>query len=314
MKKYILTIVMALGFVVQGFAQNNDMKARMEYEDAETAYQSQDYQKAVTHLESAEKLLGKPTAKTRYLLILALNNNLSQNYEYKDLEKLRNLTKHYVDNYTTDVEKYRDIYDLSNSLKNYPKSLEEFNQFVQEQKTRIVEKEIHQKKLQAVIDFGNEWSNKYYFKPFLSKDEFLKQNKYLSDKSFKKIDFSENVLLYQRSDTKSFEINDTNFLVWKSDNEVYNYKFTFECGKDQYDNQKAKYDEIKKFAYSNFDTKYIKEATKYTMLSISIPTSNEEPDKIEYYIIFTFATYNKKSMISVNYTTSKSAASVGFNN
>ncbi len=151
-------------------------------------------------------------------------------------------------------------------------------------------------------------------KPFLSKDEFLKQNKYLSDKSFKKIDFSENVLLYQRSDTKSFEINDTNFLVWKSDNEVYNYMFTFECGKDQYNNLKTKYDEIKKFAYSNFDTKYIKEATKYTMLSISIPTSIEEPDKIEYYIIFTFATYNKKSMISVSYTTSKSAASVGFNN
>lgn len=119
------------------FAQNNDMKARMEYEDAETAYQSQDYQKAVTHLESAEKLLGKPTAKTRYLLVLSLKKSLPVDYEYKDLEKLRTLTKHYVDNYTTDTEKYRDIYDLSNHLKNYPKTLAEYNKLKQQREEQI---------------------------------------------------------------------------------------------------------------------------------------------------------------------------------
>ncbi len=167
MKLHRLFLILTLMvFSTNGFAQNgNEMKAKMAVEDAETAYQSQDYQKAITLLESAEKLLGRATARTRYSLILALNKNLTQDYEYKDLEKLRNLTRHYLDNYTTDIEKYRDIYDLSNNIdKDYPKNLEEFNQFVQEQKTRIVEKEIHQKKLQAVIDFGNEWSNKYYFK------------------------------------------------------------------------------------------------------------------------------------------------------
>jgi len=120
------------------FAQNNDMKARMEFEDAETAYSNQNYGKAVEHLENAERFLGKATAKTRYLLILALNKNLTQDYEYQDLEKLKKLSKHYLDNYTADSEKYRDVYDLSNNLdKNYPKSLAEYNQIKQEKQEQI---------------------------------------------------------------------------------------------------------------------------------------------------------------------------------
>ncbi len=132
----LLLIISFIAFSTSNiFAQNNDMKARIEFEDAETAYQNQDYSKAITHLESAEKLLGKPTSKTRYLLILALNKNLPQDYEYQDLEKIKKLSKHYIDNYTTDTEKYRDIYQISNNLNNnYPKTLEEYNAYVDKKK------------------------------------------------------------------------------------------------------------------------------------------------------------------------------------
>ena len=59
-------------------------------------------------------------------MILALNKRLPVDYEYQDLEKIKKLSKHYLDNYTTDTEKYREIYDLSNSLnRDYPKNLEE---------------------------------------------------------------------------------------------------------------------------------------------------------------------------------------------
>ena len=149
--KLLLIISFMLFSVGNTFAQNNDMKARMEFEDAETAYQNQDYSKAVTHLESAEKLLGKPTGKTRYLLILALKKRLPVDYEYKDLEKLRSLTKHYIDNYTTDTEKYRDIYDLSNNLdKNFPKSLAEYNQIKQKgaEEFRLAQEKKQQKEKQ----------------------------------------------------------------------------------------------------------------------------------------------------------------------
>ncbi len=144
MKPHKLLLILSLMiFSTNIFAQNNDMKARMEFEDAETAYQNQDYSKTVTHLENAEKLLGKPTGKTRYLLILALNKNLAQDYQYQDLEKLKKLSKHYLDNYTTDTEKYREIYDLSNSLnRDYPKNLEEFNIVLQkrEEQKKIIQK------------------------------------------------------------------------------------------------------------------------------------------------------------------------------
>lgn len=139
----LLLIISFIAFSTSNiFAQNNDMKARMEFEDAETAYQNQDYSKAVTHLESAEKLLGKPTGKTRYLLILALNKNLAQDYEYQDLEKLKKISKHYLDNYTTDTEKYRDVYDLSNNLdKNYPKNMEQYITYRKEYERLSLEKQ-----------------------------------------------------------------------------------------------------------------------------------------------------------------------------
>jgi len=152
-------------------AQNNDMKARMEYEDAETAYQGKDYQKTVTHLESAEKLLGKPMAKTRYLLILALSKNFPSDYEYETLEKLRTLCKHYLDNYTTDQEKYRDIYDLSNNLKNYPDSFEDYKKLQEQRYKEYIE---NVKKSQ---DFIRQFAKEYGFKEGgLSILDFLELN------------------------------------------------------------------------------------------------------------------------------------------
>ena len=55
------------------FAQN-EMKARIAYEDAETAYSNHDYEKTITLLTEAEKLLGKWTAKVSLLKVQALNN------------------------------------------------------------------------------------------------------------------------------------------------------------------------------------------------------------------------------------------------
>ncbi len=186
MKTKSLTIIMLLFFAVQGFAQNNDMKARMEFEDAETAYQNQDYSKAVTHLESAEKLLGKPTGKTRYLLILAKANVFSntEGYEYKDLEKLRGLCKHYLDNYTTDSEKYREIYDLSNVLnKDFPKTEQEYNRIIFEklkEKQERTKKDMEQKtaeidELKQAQNYVKSLAQKYGgFVSDITVDEFAK--------------------------------------------------------------------------------------------------------------------------------------------
>lgn len=180
--KLLLILSFMLFSVGNTFAQNNDMKARMEFEDAETAYQSQNYSKAVTHLENTEKQLGKPTGKTRYLLILALNKNLTQDYEYQDLEKLKKLSKHYLDNYTADSEKYRDVYDLSNNLdKNYPKSLAEYNQIKQkkgeQQKRLSIEKKEREEferaeKIKKAQKYVLDFAKRYNYQPNLTPSEF----------------------------------------------------------------------------------------------------------------------------------------------
>ena len=184
--KLLLILSFMLFSVGNTFAQNNDMKARMEFEDAETAYQNQDYSKAVTHLESAEKLLGKPTSKTRYLLILSKANVFSntEGYEYKDLEKLRGLCKHYLDNYTTDSEKYREIYDLSNVLnKDFPKTEQEYNQLVfkkiqerQAQQIAELDKQLKEvEELKQAQDYIKSLAQKYGgFVSDITVDEFAK--------------------------------------------------------------------------------------------------------------------------------------------
>ncbi len=124
------------------FAQNNDMKARIEFEDAETAYQNQDYSKAITHLESAEKLLGKATAKTGYLKVLSLDKLISEEtYEYENLEKLRILSKKYVDSYSkVDADKFKEVYSINKKLSDYPKSKEELEILINQKKAAVESK------------------------------------------------------------------------------------------------------------------------------------------------------------------------------
>jgi len=63
--QFLLLFISALAF------SQNDMKARVEYEDAETAFASGDFLKTISHLEEAKKLLKKENPKILYLQILA---------------------------------------------------------------------------------------------------------------------------------------------------------------------------------------------------------------------------------------------------
>ncbi len=269
MKTKLLTIIMLICFTVQGFAQNNDMKARMEFEDAETAYQNQNYSKAVTHLENAEKLLGKPTGKTRYLLILAKANVFlnTEGYEYKDLEKLRDLSKYYLDNYTTDTEKYREIYDLSNVLNNnFPKTEQEYNQLVfkkiqEKQAQQIAEldeqlKEVE--KLKQAQDYIKSLAQKYGgFVSDITVDEFAKlspvHQEIVDDyKKNKKKGYG------YRKDKKL--IGPKSAMVSETSDIITRYSYVLKFSK-KYNNEEADaaYYEIIKTIQDNIDPKYYKE-------------------------------------------------------
>ena len=75
MKPYkLLLIITFMVFSTGNIFAQNEMKARIVYEDAETAFQNQEYEKTITLLTEAEKLLGKWTAKVSLLKVQALNN------------------------------------------------------------------------------------------------------------------------------------------------------------------------------------------------------------------------------------------------
>lgn len=68
MKTKLLTLLLLL-LSVAVFAQN-DLKARIEYEDAETAFANKEYEIVLSQLEKAKQILGKENSKILYLQIL----------------------------------------------------------------------------------------------------------------------------------------------------------------------------------------------------------------------------------------------------
>lgn len=262
------------------FAQNNDMKARIEYEDAETAYSNQNYGKAVEHLENAERFLGKATAKTRYLLILSLSKNLSKGYEYKDLEKLRKLSKHYLDNYTTtDTDKYREIYDLSNNLdRNYPKSLAEYNKLKQEkeeQQKRLSIEKREREELERVekIKKGQKYvldlARKYNFQPNLTLSEFAalsRRNQKFANKVEKKIKKSSGLICeYDNNYLTGFTKIPQGICISKG--KVVYYKCSLDA--DSREHRKRMFDTFINDVKSNLEAKYY--TITYDKIIIKIP-------------------------------------------
>jgi len=80
--QFLLLFISVLAF------SQNDMKARIEYEEAETAFAAEDYSKAITHLTEAEKLLGEWTPKVGYLMIVSLDKTLDYGSPDEDVSKI----------------------------------------------------------------------------------------------------------------------------------------------------------------------------------------------------------------------------------
>lgn len=92
MKRYLTIIIIIILFASESHAQ--DALAKLEYQDAETAYQNDNYSKALEHLEATKKLLGSTNATIMYLEISAkdklLNTNNTSSYTHESLKQLCN--------------------------------------------------------------------------------------------------------------------------------------------------------------------------------------------------------------------------------
>ncbi|RUA18863.1 MAG: hypothetical protein DSY83_01400 [Flavobacteriia bacterium] len=113
--------------------------ARFKYEDAEKAFVSKNYQECIDNLNEAEKLLGKTAPNILHLKIMAqdqINNGISKKVTekvdlgslYDRMHSLKKDCEHYLSNY--DIagleEKYRDVYNIYERIKELPESKTEF--------------------------------------------------------------------------------------------------------------------------------------------------------------------------------------------
>ena len=131
MIRTVFWLVISL-LATKGFGQN--AVVMLKFEDAEKSYNNQDYQQTIALLDEVEKEAGV-TSRTLYLRIVTENklfnegHDLFQNIiEYDRLDKLRQLSSNYLKALSDQGldDKYREVYRISESLSDYPKSKEDW--------------------------------------------------------------------------------------------------------------------------------------------------------------------------------------------
>jgi len=117
-KMRTVIVFIALLFCGAALYAQNDMRARIELEDAEKAYSEREFFKVFDHLDKAQELLGRWSHQIGYLRILALDQILLLNYGGGDCAyfvQLQSELKQYMDyaNQNSDRierDKFREIY------------------------------------------------------------------------------------------------------------------------------------------------------------------------------------------------------------
>lgn len=128
--KYIFYIFFIV-LVSKSYGQN-DIKAKIEYEEAEKAFSENNYTISLQRLNEAEKMLGKTNTKILYLKIIC-QNEIIKPEPYASFEALVDIRKNcdaymkMTDKKPDMYDKYKEVYKIKQDLEIYPKSLLDFN-------------------------------------------------------------------------------------------------------------------------------------------------------------------------------------------
>src|SRR5687768_1348330 len=109
---YFKVLLVTLSLLCAVFSSAQGSIAKIKYEEAEMAFEKQDYVLVLSKLEEAEKILGKSNPKILYLKVVALSR-LIANEPLKDFSVLQNgrkTSKYFLTHYESlqgYEEKYR---------------------------------------------------------------------------------------------------------------------------------------------------------------------------------------------------------------
>ncbi len=317
MKKHLFIFSVLFFLATSSKAQNTI--AKIKYEEAEEAFDKENYALALDKIEETEQLLKNVNPKTLYLKIMAKYKLLKDDYAI--IKSLKADCIFYIDKYETleaVQDKFREIYQISREIKNFPDSDEAIKQKIEEAKVKQRNKE----KRKNLIFYANELCKKFQFKPGLDRNKFIEQNENIRKVNIESFD---NKDFYGFQTFSYFEKHSS--LAWKylyetefpgittnADDEVISYSINYVYGKNKTDAHWAEYVAIKKGLYDQFDEKYIKEmkAYNYEGILIKVPRS-EKDDTIVLYINFLYSEQDKKySKISISFSTNEKIGNYGY--
>lgn len=164
MKKiiYILFLLFAFTFV---HAQN-DIKARIEFEEAEKAFEAEDFEKSLNHLKEAEKLIGRWNPITSFLKIEALHamTDMGRFADPNMMPLYEEVSKYiaHMNSLSNDdipMEKYKKVYEIEKVLNVYKLHERQSSEFLKA-------KELHDSKkcdeaiplYEKLAEKGNSWA------------------------------------------------------------------------------------------------------------------------------------------------------------
>lgn len=166
MKKIITTLLLFVS--IFAFAQGGAL-ADLKFEEAETAFAKNDYKTTIAKLDEFDKLFGSVTAKSLYLRIVSQDklfvpNKLYENKTQIDLlVSLRKNTSSYLKAMESEGldDKFREVYDINEKLKQYPKDKAEWKEKMEREKRIAAEKiKIAEEKKQARLAKIKEYDEK----------------------------------------------------------------------------------------------------------------------------------------------------------
>ncbi len=292
MKKqlFIFSILFFLAF--SGKAQNTI--AKMVYEEAEEAFDKENYALALEKIEETEKLLKNGNPKTLYLKIMAKYHLLKDDYAI--IKSLKADCKYYLNKYESNdgvQDKYREVYKISKELT----AIGDSDEAIQKNNEKVKAEKIRKEKIKKLIFYASELCKKFQFKPGLDRSSFIQQNEFLRKVYLKYSGYYEGVASY--SPKISFlgwekDMCDTEYPVisTNSDDVVISYYINYAGGKNKSDSHWDEFNNIKKSLYDQFDKKYIYEKDAQS-ITISIPKSTED-DTTVLYISFHYQYLSKK--------------------
>jgi hypothetical protein len=140
MKKAILVITLII-VAFTGNAQN--AVAKIKYEQAEEAFEKNDFAVTLLKLDEAQKLLGATNPKILYLRLMAAKGIVAGGkFDWNLLETARKDAAYYIKQYSEMQgieEKFRQVYEFSETLDAFPKTKELFIQKQAEDKQKFAE-------------------------------------------------------------------------------------------------------------------------------------------------------------------------------